>query len=121
MIERMVVVVEDETIYHDLYRKVLEKTGLNFEIFSHPIEALIVMEHSPVHLLITDLQMPDMDGYELVEIFRQLPDKEEHLPAIMITAQPESLRQAFFMRNTFTILKPFDLRFLRESISMILK
>lgn len=48
-------------------------------------EALNILINTDIDMIITDIQMPDMDGFELTEVIRQRP-KTQHVPVIMLTA-----------------------------------
>src|ERR1700730_7162973 len=82
-----VVIVDDQGVN----RKVLSSLAATLEpdvqvkAFSDPLQALsYIREHTP-DLLITDYQMPTMNGAELIRLFRCVPDCRD-VPAVVVTA-----------------------------------
>ena len=64
-----ILLVEDEEAVRDLVREILSRLGYRVLVASHGIEALAVSDRfaEPIHLLLTDVIMPGMDGRELAE------------------------------------------------------
>lgn len=81
---RCVVLVDDETSYLDLLEQLLgEQLACPVVSFNHPRKALKDMRHLNVGLIVTDFNMPGLNGLEfLAEARKFLPD----VPAVMITA-----------------------------------
>src|ERR1700761_2568814 len=83
--------------------------GINVKTFADPIEALsFVEEHTP-DLLITDFQMPSIDGAELIRRFRDLSGCRE-IPAVVVTAHEDVRLRALALEagaNDF-VLSPLD-------------
>lgn len=80
-----ILVVEDDENLQLLYRSVLEHAGFSVVTASSGAEALARLENFHVELIITDIMMPEMDGYELLESLR---DGKIELPVLMITLKP---------------------------------
>lgn len=69
--------VEDEDAVRSLIRKVLESNGYTILEASGPVQALLLCEQyeMPIHMLLTDVVMPQMSGCELAEhLARSRPD-----------------------------------------------
>jgi DNA-binding NtrC family response regulator len=64
---RKVVVVDDNEILLRAWKRILEKHSCSAFITSDPNEALAHLQSNGVDILITDLVMPSMDGFELVQ------------------------------------------------------
>ncbi len=77
-----VLIVEDEKPIRILTRAKLKNSYQVFEA-ANGLEALEVMEHTHIDIIISDIMMPDMDGYELVESIRSAGDM---IPVIFLTA-----------------------------------
>lgn len=72
-----VMVVDDEPLMLDFVTEVLQLEGLEVAGFRDPIEALQAFEKMPYPLVVTDLKMPKMDGFELIKRARAInPDTE---------------------------------------------
>ncbi|MCB4757561.1 MAG: response regulator, partial [Elusimicrobia bacterium] len=70
----MILVVEDEDGVRRLVRKILHQQGYNVLEAHHGMEALLIYEQckEPIHLLLTDTIMPQMNGHELAERLNSL-------------------------------------------------
>lgn len=86
-----VLVVEDSNHLLNLYRANLSSWGLPLEIITagDGFEGLVKLgEHKP-HLLITDLKMPGLDGFDMIRSLRADPHHAE-LEIVVVTGLPES-------------------------------
>jgi signal transduction histidine kinase/CheY-like chemotaxis protein len=82
-----VVVVDDEADARGLIKRVLEDCGAEVLAASTAGEALQLVEQQRPHLLVSDIGMPEMDGFELLRRVRALgPDRGGKIPAIALTA-----------------------------------
>lgn len=76
--QRHVLIVEDSAFYLKRFSQALENLRLPITTAANGLEALQVLEENPdIQLVITDYNMPDMDGLELIENIRQNKTKEE--------------------------------------------
>src|SRR5262249_12648896 len=80
-----VLVVDDEADTRDLLRLILEKRGAEVVTAGSAREALALLEEYEPNVLVSDLRMPEKDGYSFV---RELRTKEHlrHMPAVAVTA-----------------------------------
>lgn len=82
-----VLVVDDESDARELLYRVLADCGAEVLTAGTAAEALRLVEQERPHLLVSDVGMPDVDGYELLKKLRSLGDaKGGKLPAIALTA-----------------------------------
>jgi CheY-like chemotaxis protein len=82
-----VLLVEDEVDTLDLLTIILESYGARVEGATSANEALAVFSQGQPDVLISDIGMPGMDGYELIRQVRELPpDRGGLVPAIALTA-----------------------------------
>lgn len=78
-----ILVVDDSLIDRRVAARVLQQEGGWHAVFAtNGVEALAMMEKSAPRLVLTDLQMPQMDGLMLVE---QIRDKHPHVPVVLMT------------------------------------
>ena len=82
-----VLVVDDQPADLDLVREILERYGARVQTASSAGAALAAFEKHPPDVLVADINMPDMDGYELIERVRALdPARGGRVPAAALTA-----------------------------------
>jgi len=82
-----ILVVEDNTVNQLLVKKVLEKTGCRIEIASNGLEAISRVKTGKFDVILMDIQMPEMDGYETTQFIRtKMPAPFCDLPIIAMTA-----------------------------------
>lgn len=122
-ITRTVVCVEDEPEMIDLIRLILSRKG--FEIIGADggkkgLEA--IKEHTP-DLVLLDLMMPDMDGWE---VYQQIKSDEatRDIPVIVVTAKAQSIDKVLGLHIAKVddyIPKPFSPQELLDSVEQVLK
>lgn len=102
-----ILVVEDDTNTRKLMCAVLRRSGFEVLQAEDGIAALEVMDKQLVDLVILDLMMPNMNGYELTKQLRLNWDK---LPILMVTAKQEPVdkRRGFLVGTDDYMTKPFD-------------
>lgn len=102
-----ILVAEDEPKLRHLFCTILEKNG--YRAFGAPDgdTALDFLDREYIDLMITDIMMPNMDGYELTKTLR---DHHYHLPILMITAKESfSDKEKGFLSGTDDyMVKPVD-------------
>lgn len=80
-----ILVVDDEPDSRDFVAFVLEQAGAIVTSVASGIEVLQVIEQSMSDLIVSDIGMPEMDGYMLMQQVRTL-ERVKHVPAIALTA-----------------------------------
>jgi signal transduction histidine kinase/CheY-like chemotaxis protein len=81
-----VLVVDDEPDARDLLTYLLETCGIEVRAAASATEAMRELERYAPHLIISDIGMPDEDGYTLIRSVRTLPNEKRSIPAIALTA-----------------------------------
>lgn len=107
MLMLRVLVVEDDPAILQLYSIVLGKEG--YQVFSaqNGEEAWEILDREHIDLVITDIMMPVMDGYEFVRLLRE---SDALLPILMITAREDfaSKNAGFTVGADDYMVKPID-------------
>jgi CheY-like chemotaxis protein len=103
-----VLVVDDEEIARRAISFALEKAGFDTLRVSEPATALKILVENRFDLLFLDIEMPEMNGFELYTKVRGLP-LHEKIPAVFMTTQGEYARhvQASTNEGNDLIAKPF--------------
>lgn len=106
-----VLAVDDEADTRELIREVLRECGAEVILSRSAAEALEALEQHKPDILISDLGMPDEDGYSLITKIRALPsDRGGHIPAAALTAYARTEDRLRVLRSGFQfhLPKPVD-------------
>ncbi len=111
-----IMVAEDDPSTSKLLCAILKINGYDPVPACNGLEALDIMDHQHIDLLICDVMMPGMDGFELTENIR---DSGNTLPIIMLTAKslPEDKHTGFIVGTDDYMVKPPD----REELLLRIK
>jgi PAS domain S-box-containing protein len=113
-------VVDDESDSREFSAFVLEQAGAIVTRFSSGIEALEAIEQAPPALLVSDIGMPEMDGYMLLEQVRALTSGQQ-VPAIALTAYASEVdhQRAIEVGFQMHLAKPVNPEALVEAIARL--
>ncbi|TXK86012.1 response regulator transcription factor [Paenibacillus sp. N3.4] len=102
-----ILVVDDDSDIRELIRVYLAREGLDVIEARNGQEALTFLETAQADLVILDIMMPLMDGWELC---RQIRSQYNDLPILMVTAKGESTHKVkgFQLGTDDYVVKPFD-------------
>ena len=114
-----ILVVDDEPRICHLIEEVLVKEGYMVDVTFSGIEALQMMKIYNYHLLITDLDMPEIDGLELIH---RAKNQNSEIRAIMITGNTtvDLVTRSLRHRIDDYITKPFNIIKLRKVVNQTL-
>ncbi|MBQ6536576.1 MAG: response regulator transcription factor [Firmicutes bacterium] len=102
-----IMVVEDDIQLQQLFCRVLSRNGYTALPADDGEEALALLEHEHVDLIISDIMMPRMNGYELVTALREA---DISIPVLMITARDgfDDMRRGFLSGSDDYMVKPVN-------------
>lgn len=102
-----IMVVEDNTNARKLMKVVLQENGYNPILTKDGLEALEILDKQHIDLILLDIMMPKMDGYELTKILRE---SDYNIPILMITAKETQTdkKRGFIMGADDYMVKPVD-------------
>ena len=102
-----ILVVDDDRNTRLLLRAVLQAENYTVFTAENGEDALRVMDREHIDLVVLDVMMPKMDGYEFTRILRQT---DNNLPILMVSARqmPADKRQGFLVGTDDYITKPID-------------
>ncbi len=106
-----ILIVDDEPDTREFMRVLLEINGADVIAATSALDALTKLIESPADILISDLGMPEMDGYQLIREVRQLTDAQvRRIPAVALTAYAGEMDRQQVLAAGFNrhIAKPVD-------------
>lgn len=115
-----ILVVDDEENAREGLSKILSKEGYSVDMASNGKEAIETLRRQSFDLVITDMRMPLMDGFE---VLREIKKMNENIGVIMITAygEVESYLEAMNMGAFEYINKPVRVNELKRVITKVLE
>ncbi len=117
-----VLIVDDSATMRRIIRNNLKFAGYDDAVEAgNGVEGLACLAGNPIDLIITDWNMPEMNGIEFVKAVRE-KDQLKQLPVLMITtvAERENIMIALAAGVTNYIVKPFDAETLKKKLDQVL-
>ena len=108
--KRTILVVEDEAQVRTLLAKLLEKNEFNVVIAADGLEAMKYLEDEHPDLMLVDVMMPRLDGFQLVKAVRYRQENRS-IPIIFLTAKTDarSMIEGINVGAKFFLTKPFQI------------
>lgn len=119
MANQTILVVDDEQNIRDLAKLYLEKDGYTVQTAVDGAQALAMVKNNPPTLMVLDLMLPEVDGWEVCRQIRI----ESNLPILMLTARDEDIDKivGLEMGADDYLTKPFNPRELVARVRAILR
>lgn len=102
-----ILVVDDDKNTRLLFKAVLENAGYTVSLATNGADALELMDKNHFDLVVLDIMMPKMDGYEFTKTLRE---NQNNLPILMVSAKqlPKDKHKGFMVGTDDYITKPID-------------
>lgn len=102
--------MDDEPDARDLLRTVLEDQGAEVTSFGSAQDALTALQTKKPTVLICDIGMPKIDGYQLIRTLRAEESRSDRIPALALTAfaRAEDRKRSLVAGYQAHLAKPFD-------------
>lgn len=115
-----ILVVEDDKNLRKLITTCLRREQYKTYEATNGVEALEVLDTNYIDLIVTDIMMPKMDGYELV---RELRNAKFNTPILLITAKStiNDKKEGFYLGADDYMVKPIDIEELSLRVKALLK
>ncbi len=119
---KCILVVDDTNTVRSLARFALCKAGYEILEAEDGLKGLEVLKKNVVHLILLDLNMPNMGGFEMVEKIK-MDIELKNIPIFMLTADhsPECVQQGKQLGVMAWIIKPFVPDKLVDAVNKVLK
>jgi hypothetical protein len=102
-----ILVVDDESSQLALARELIKSVGMNCDTASNGEEALIKLENKSYHLVVTDIQMPKMDGFNLMKAIKDNNNFSE-IPVIAVSGRTNVTADTYLKAGfSGNLLKPY--------------
>lgn len=114
-----ILLVEDSLMNQRMVSAILKRNGWQVKVAKNGLEALEEMESSSFDLILMDVQMPVMDGFEATKRIRERErETKDHIPIIAMTAydSEEDKRECLLAGMDQYISKPIDVNTLRSVV-----
>ena len=123
---KRVLLAEDNELNAEIAMTVLKENGLKAERAANGkqcIEMLKKMPEDYYDMILMDIQMPEMDGYEATKLIRHLDDARADIPIVAMTANAfeEDRQKALESGMNAHVSKPVDMNMLFKVMAQILK
>lgn len=120
-VAKRILCIEDDQEMVDLIRLILSRRGYEVKGAGGGVEGLQIIRKEIPDLVLLDLMMPDMDGWEVFQQMRA-DEKTRHIPVIVVTAKAQNIDKVLGLHiakvNDY-ISKPFSPQDLLTSIEKI--
>lgn len=104
-----IMIVEDSAVQAAVLKKLLQTEGYQVSVASHGRQALELLSQGLPEILISDIDMPEMDGYELCQAVKGDP-RTRHIPVILLTnlSDPRNVVKGLQAGADNYVTKPYD-------------
>lgn len=119
---KRVLVVDDDPPTVRMIQLALEREGMDVATAANGAECLLAVESDQPDLVILDVMMPVLDGFETLRVLRE-KEETKHLPVIMLTARREDrdVLRGWMSGVDLYLTKPFQMDELVTAASRILE
>jgi len=103
-------IVDDERDARDLLHRVFEEQSAKVTIFTNANDALNALKIAKPHVIVCDIGMPGLDGYQFMRAMRAGEAKAQRIPALALTAfaRAEDRKRSLLAGYQAHLAKPFD-------------
>lgn len=120
---KKILIVEDSATTRSLLKAVIEELGDNFDTFEAAtgFEALKMLPSEQFDLILTDINMPDVNGLELISFVKN-NKSYSHIPMIIVSTErsEEDRKRGLALGANEYITKPFKTEVIQETIRKLL-
>jgi DNA-binding NtrC family response regulator len=122
-IKKSILLIDDDPLVLQTLTRLLEKKGYQVRAFSDPQQAMQEAMSEDFDLVITDIRMPHIDGFQTIAYMREVrrQNSKSSPPEIFITGYSEDYAQKARNMNPYALIfKPFDMNGFLEIVERAL-
>lgn len=118
---RTILVVDDEVVMRNAIKRIFEKDNYRVLVAKDAMELSKILEDTRLDLILLDVNLPWVDGYELCSLLKSHPTLK-HLPVAFISGNKseEDIRRGFEAGADEYITKPFEVEDIEKAVSSLL-
>jgi two-component system aerobic respiration control protein ArcA len=119
---KVILVIEDDETMRSAMKRILESEGYVTKLAADATELSTVLDDHPVDLILLDVGLPWVNGFELAQLLKDHKDLKK-IPLVFVSgkASEEDMKQAFEIGADDYIKKPFDVDKLKKTVETLLK
>lgn len=120
--KKQILLIDDEKDFTELTGTLLRFHDMDVDTYNDPLEVEKKIDAKQYDIVVTDIMMPDIDGFELIRRLKQKPNYK-NTPIVVLSAKviTDEERKFLFQNNVSLLMKPFDPQGLVEHIAQILE
>lgn len=119
---QIILVIEDDETMRLALKRILDSEGYLVKLAADATELSQVLDDEPVDLILLDVGLPWINGFELGQLLKEHKDLKK-IPLVFVSgkASEEDMKKAFEIGADDYIKKPFDIDKLKKTVSTLLK
>ncbi len=119
---RTVLIIEDDEMIRQALRRIVESEGCRVLLAKDALELGSVISGQAIDLIILDVGLPWINGYEMAELMRK-DENLKNLPLVFVSGEStlEAMKKGFQVGADDYITKPFEIDVVKKSIRTLLR
>jgi two-component system aerobic respiration control protein ArcA len=119
---RTILVIEDDETMRSALKRIFESDGMFVKTAADGTQLSVVLDDSPIDLIILDIGLPWINGLELAKLLKEHEDLK-HIPLIFVSGKTSDLdvKRGFDAGADDYIKKPFDIDKMKKTVHTLLK
>ena len=119
---KIILVIEDDETMRNAMKRIFDLEGYVVKMAADGTELAQVLDDSHVDLILMDIGLPWINGFELAQMLKEHPQLKQ-IPLVFVSGKTsdEDIKTAFDIGANDFIKKPFDIDKLKKTVSTLLK
>ena len=119
--QQTLLIIEDDETMRRALKRIFEDDGFKVISAADGTQLSVVLDDSAIDLIILDVGLPWINGYELAELMKEHPDLKE-IPLVFVSGRtsPEDIKRGFSVGADDYIKKPFDVEKIKKSVRTLM-